>query len=112
MKFQEKIIDNNPLLREEMVSKSNGKKTVPQIFIGEKHVGGYDDLELLLENDKLMSLVNENKFKVACFQTNSSDIPEENIFMLEKIFSSFKEKNQLILYVFQNVYQFLQILKN
>ncbi len=59
LKFQEKIIDNNPLLREEMVSKSDGKKTVPQIFIGEKHVGGYDDLELLLENDKLMSLVNE-----------------------------------------------------
>ena len=59
LKFQEKIIDNNPLLREEMVLKSDGKKTVPQIFIGEKHVGGYDDLELLLENDKLMSLVNE-----------------------------------------------------
>ena len=59
LKFQEKIIDNNPLLREEMIAKSYGKKTVPQIFIGEKHVGGYDDLELLFQNGKLMSLVNE-----------------------------------------------------
>ena len=35
----------------------------------------------------------KNKFKVACFQTSSSDIPEENITMLEKIFSNFKEKS-------------------
>ena len=34
-----------------------------------------------------------NKFRVACFQTNSSDIPEENIIMLEKIFSKVKRKN-------------------
>ena len=34
-----------------------------------------------------------NKFRVACFQTNSSDIPEENIIMLEKIFSKVKRKH-------------------
>ena len=34
-----------------------------------------------------------NKFKVACFQTNSSDIPEENIIMLEKIFSKVRRKH-------------------
>jgi glutaredoxin 3 len=33
--------------REEMESKSNGRRTVPQIFIGERHVGGYDDLYAL-----------------------------------------------------------------
>ena len=33
--------------REEMESKSNGRRTVPQIFIGEQHVGGYDDLYAL-----------------------------------------------------------------
>ncbi len=33
-----------------------------------------------------------NKFRVACFQTNSSDIPEENIIMLEKIFSNISKK--------------------
>ena len=34
-----------------------------------------------------------NKFRVACFQTNSSDIPEENIIMLEKIFSNIRVKS-------------------
>ena len=59
LNFQEKIIDNNVRLREEMILKAGGKKTVPQIFIGEKHVGGYDDLELLFKNGELMSLINE-----------------------------------------------------
>ncbi len=31
-------------LREEMIKKSGGRMTVPQIFIGEQHVGGCDDL--------------------------------------------------------------------
>ena len=34
-----------------------------------------------------------NRFRVACFQTNSSDIPEENIKMLEKIFSNVRRKS-------------------
>ena len=34
-----------------------------------------------------------NKFRVACFQTTSSDITEENIIMLEKIFSKVKRKH-------------------
>jgi glutaredoxin 3 len=33
--------------REEMETKSNGRRTVPQIFIGEKHIGGCDDLYAL-----------------------------------------------------------------
>ncbi len=35
-----------PRRREEMVSRS-GRRTVPQIFIGETHVGGFEDLEVL-----------------------------------------------------------------
>ena len=34
-----------------------------------------------------------NKLRVACFQTTSSDIPEENIIMLEKIFSKARRKH-------------------
>ena len=34
----------NPAKRQEMLSRSNGKATYPQIFIGDKHVGGCDDL--------------------------------------------------------------------
>ena len=39
-------IDQNDSLREEMIQKT-GRRTVPQIFIGEAHVGGYDDLSAL-----------------------------------------------------------------
>ncbi|MDA8226006.1 MAG: glutaredoxin 3 [Betaproteobacteria bacterium] len=39
-------VDLNPELREEMVRRT-GRRTVPQIFIGETHVGGFDDLSAL-----------------------------------------------------------------
>lgn len=43
----EKIrIDSDPALREEMMQKT-GRRTVPQIYIGDTHVGGYDDLAAL-----------------------------------------------------------------
>jgi len=37
----------DPALRKEMLAKSNGKTTYPQIFIGDRHVGGCDDLMAL-----------------------------------------------------------------
>jgi glutaredoxin 3 len=40
-------ITNDPDLAEEMILKSGGRKTVPQIFINGTHVGGCDDLEAL-----------------------------------------------------------------
>ncbi|WP_047514683.1 glutaredoxin 3 [Methylophilus sp. Q8] len=43
----EKIrVDLQPELRVEMMEKT-GRRTVPQIFIGEQHVGGFDDLHAL-----------------------------------------------------------------
>lgn len=43
----EKIrVDLQPELREEMMQKT-GRRTVPQIFIGDTHVGGFDDLHAL-----------------------------------------------------------------
>lgn len=43
----EKIrVDLQPQLREEMMAKT-GRRTVPQIYIGEQHVGGFDDLHAL-----------------------------------------------------------------
>jgi glutaredoxin 3 len=43
----EKIrIDTDPAMREEMMQKT-GRRTVPQIYIGDTHVGGYDDLAAL-----------------------------------------------------------------
>jgi glutaredoxin 3 len=39
-------IDLDPALREDMMAKT-GRRTVPQIYIGDTHVGGYDDLAAL-----------------------------------------------------------------
>lgn len=39
-------VDTDPARREEMMSRT-GRRTVPQIYIGERHVGGYDDLAAL-----------------------------------------------------------------
>lgn len=40
------LIDKDPLQRAEMMEKT-GRRTVPQIYIGDTHVGGYDDLTAL-----------------------------------------------------------------
>lgn len=37
----------DPDLRETMTERAHGRRTVPQIFVGETHVGGYDDLAAL-----------------------------------------------------------------
>lgn len=37
----------DPELRDAMTKRANGRRTVPQIFIGETHVGGYDDMAAL-----------------------------------------------------------------
>lgn len=44
--YQEIMVDEAPQLREEMMQKS-GRRTVPQIFVGERHLGGYTELYLL-----------------------------------------------------------------
>jgi glutaredoxin 3 len=43
----EEIDVQDPGLRQQMMIRSNGRRTVPQIFIGEKHVGGSDDMHEL-----------------------------------------------------------------
>lgn len=45
--------------RAEMLKRSNGARTYPQIFIGETHVGGSDELHALEEAGKLDPLLNE-----------------------------------------------------
>lgn len=46
-----------PGLRGEMVQRAGGRTTVPQIFIGDTHVGGYDDLAALDAKGKLDALL-------------------------------------------------------
>ena len=45
--------------RQEMESRSGGRRTVPQIFVGETHVGGCDDLYELDRTGKLDTLLGE-----------------------------------------------------
>jgi glutaredoxin 3 len=49
-------IDLDPTRREEMMHKT-GRRTVPQIYIGERHVGGYDDLSALDKAGELEPLL-------------------------------------------------------
>jgi glutaredoxin 3 len=44
--FEKILIDKDPVQRAEMMEKT-GRRTVPQIYIGDTHVGGYDDLAAL-----------------------------------------------------------------
>jgi len=43
--FTEIDISGQPELRREMIQKAGGRSTVPQIWIGETHVGGFDDID-------------------------------------------------------------------
>ena len=42
---------------EEMIKKANGKRTIPQIFFDDKHIGGYDDVRALEKENKLQDLL-------------------------------------------------------
>ena len=42
---------------DEMISKANGKKTIPQIFFDDQHIGGYDETRELEKSNKLKDLL-------------------------------------------------------
>jgi len=56
VKYTEINIDDNPVLREEMMTRTK-RKTVPQIFVGNLHVGGFDDLVKLNHDGRLDELL-------------------------------------------------------
>ena len=51
--FAEYDVARTPDKRQEMLARANGRHTVPQIFVGDSHVGGYDDLAALDRAGKL-----------------------------------------------------------
>ena len=55
--FSEIDVMVDPARRAEMMQRANGGRTVPQIFIGETHVGGNDDLQALERAGKLDALL-------------------------------------------------------
>jgi glutaredoxin 3 len=54
--FKEVNVEDDPKYREEMIARSN-RRTVPQIFIGDKHVGGCDELFELDRSGELDRLI-------------------------------------------------------
>ena len=42
---------------DEMIKRSNGKKTIPQIFFDDQHIGGYDEVRALEKENKLKDLL-------------------------------------------------------
>ena len=59
--FREIDVTENQEMRQQMTQRSNGRTTLPQIFIGPTHVGGCDDLFALEEAGKLDPLLGQDK---------------------------------------------------
>tara|TARA_X000000368_G_C22711596_1_gene571271 strand:- start:24 stop:278 length:255 start_codon:yes stop_codon:yes gene_type:complete len=57
VKYTQINIALDELKREEMLNKSNGKRTIPQIFFNELHVGGYEELRALEKKGELKNLL-------------------------------------------------------
>ncbi|EAP77935.1 MULTISPECIES: glutaredoxin 3 [Roseovarius] len=55
--FTEIDVLENPNRKPEMIQRANGGRTVPQIFVGDTHVGGCDDLYALERAGKLDALL-------------------------------------------------------
>ena len=55
--YQDIVASNDPKKKQEMIQRSGGRMTFPQIFIGEKHIGGADDLRALDRRGELDALL-------------------------------------------------------
>jgi glutaredoxin 3 len=50
-------IDTDPVQRDAMLARSGGRRSVPQIFVNDQHVGGFDDLVAADRSGKLTQLL-------------------------------------------------------
>ena len=57
LEFKEIDISSKEGLMDEMIKKANGKRTIPQIFFDEDHIGGYQELRALEKKGELLNLV-------------------------------------------------------
>lgn len=58
--YQEYVIDGDEAARQKMSQRANGRKSLPQIFINDQHIGGCDDLYDLEMNEQLDPLLAES----------------------------------------------------
>ena len=54
LEFSEVDISTGPEILDQMISKSNGKRTIPQILFDHEHIGGYTELRELEKEKKLL----------------------------------------------------------
>ena len=59
LEWTEVRVDTDPAQRDAMLTRSGGRRTVPQIFINDRHVGGYDDLVAADRSGKLAELLEQ-----------------------------------------------------
>ena len=57
LEFKEIDISTKDGLRDEMIKKASGKRTIPQIFFDDFHVGGYQELRALEKSGELKNLI-------------------------------------------------------
>ncbi len=57
VRYTEIDVLRNPSRKPEMIQRANGRRTVPQIFVGDTHVGGCDDLYELESHGRLDALL-------------------------------------------------------
>jgi glutaredoxin 3 len=55
--FREVKVDEDPADRQAMLARSGGRRTVPQVFIGDRHVGGFDELHALDRSGELDTML-------------------------------------------------------
>ena len=57
LEFNEIDVSTKDDLRDEMIKKANGRRTIPQIFFDDKHIGGYQELRALEKSGELNNLL-------------------------------------------------------
>ena len=57
LEFNEIDVSSSPEILNEMINKTNGKRTIPQIFFNNKHIGGYVEIRELEKNNKLIEFL-------------------------------------------------------
>lgn len=61
LEYKEIFVDEDSAVLDSMIVKSGGQRTVPQIFINDHHLGGYENLKKAIEEDTLKKILSTLK---------------------------------------------------
>ena len=80
-RYREIVVSDSPDLEKEMIDRSGGKLTAPQIFVGDRSLGGYEDLSALDQKGELDSLLKASPVERSATE-ESSEAGLENLVIL------------------------------